>query len=59
VAVVVGAAATRRVRAQPLLLGLMLVISVASASPPRLGGQTIETFGLFLLLAVVTTTLVP
>ena len=52
VAIVVGAAATRRVRVPLLLLGLMLVISVASAALPHLGGRTIETFGLFLLLAV-------
>ena len=52
VAVIVGAAATRRVRAPLLLLVLMLVMSVVSATLPQLGGRAIETLGLFLLLAV-------
>jgi len=51
-AVVLGAAAARRVRAPLVLLALMLVISVASAVLPQAGAGHVETLGLFLLLAV-------
>jgi signal transduction histidine kinase len=51
-AVVLGAAAARRVRAPFVLLALMLVISVASAVLPQARAGHVETLGLFLLLAV-------
>jgi signal transduction histidine kinase len=51
-AVVLGVAAARRVRAPFVLLALMLVISVASVVLPQAGAGHVETLGLFLLLAV-------
>lgn len=51
VAIVLGAAAARRVRAPLLLLGLMLVISVA-ATLPQFRSPNIEALAFFLLLAV-------
>jgi signal transduction histidine kinase len=52
VTLVLGAAAARRVRAPLLLLGLILIISVASTALPQLGGTSTEAITFFLLLAV-------
>jgi hypothetical protein len=51
-AVVVGAAAARRVRAPLMFLGLILAISVASLALPPLHDPSIEAFAFFVLLAV-------
>jgi signal transduction histidine kinase len=51
-AVVLGAAAARRVRAPLVLLALILAISVASLALPQLGAGSIEAFAFFVLLAV-------
>jgi signal transduction histidine kinase len=51
-AVVIGLAAARRQRAPLPFLGLMLVISFAAAMLPQLVLPKIDSFGLFLLLAV-------
>jgi signal transduction histidine kinase len=51
-AVVVGAAAARRVRAPLTFLGLILAVSVASLALPPLHDPSIEAFAFFVLLAV-------
>jgi signal transduction histidine kinase len=50
-AIVLGVAAARRVRVPLVLLGLVLAISIAAATLPRLSGD-VDAVGLFLLLAV-------
>lgn len=52
VAIILGVAAARRVRAPLLLLGLMLAISVAFATLPQVRSAGVGTFTFFLLLAV-------
>jgi signal transduction histidine kinase len=51
VAVALGAVAARRARVPLLFLGLLVIVSVANATLPKLG-QPVEAFAFFLLLAV-------